>query len=184
MSQLKVNSIVPVGGLPAGATGGGIIQVVQTVKTDTFSESLSANTNSSTNCIEVAITPSSNSNHVLIIGQLYGASSYWTGTSGGAWQGRLNRGGTDIGIGDARDSRIRQTFRAGASNNSSTGNNCFIYFLDTGISTTSATTYGVRLDNLDNGSRTLYLNRDINDQDGPTNGSSLISTLTAMEVTV
>ena len=32
MSQLKVNSIVPVGGLPSGATGGGIIQTVQTIK--------------------------------------------------------------------------------------------------------------------------------------------------------
>ena len=70
MSQLKVNSIVPVGGLPAGASGGGIIQVVQTVKSDTFSESLGANTNSSTNCIQVTITPSSNSNNVLIIGQV------------------------------------------------------------------------------------------------------------------
>ena len=35
MSQLKVNSIVPVGGLPAGATGGGIIQTVTLTKTDT-----------------------------------------------------------------------------------------------------------------------------------------------------
>lgn len=184
MSQLKVNSIVPVGGLPAGASGGGIIQVVQTVKTDTFSESLGANTNSSTNCIQVTITPSSNSNNVLIIGQLYGASDYWNGVSAGAWQGRLNRGGTDIAIGDARGSRIRQTFRSGASANGMTGNNCFIYFLDTGISTTSATTYGVRLDNLDNGTKTLYLNRDKADQDSATNGSSLISTLTAMEVSV
>tara|TARA_R100001126_G_C4810826_1_gene141771 strand:- start:37 stop:588 length:552 start_codon:yes stop_codon:yes gene_type:complete len=181
MSQLKVNSIIPVAGVPSGG-GGGIIQIKQTVKTDTFSESLSANTNSSTNCIEVSITPTSTSNHVLIIGQLYGASSYWTGTSAGAWQGRLNRGGTDIAIGDARGSRIRQTFRSGASNNTNTGNNCFIYFLDTGISTTSATTYGVRLDNLDNGTKTLYLNRDVSDQNSSTNGSSLISTLTAMEV--
>ena len=39
MSQLKVNSIVPVGGLPAGATAGGIIQIVQTKKTDTASNS-------------------------------------------------------------------------------------------------------------------------------------------------
>ena len=37
MSQLKVNSIVPVGGLPSGASGGGIIQVVQAVKTNTAS---------------------------------------------------------------------------------------------------------------------------------------------------
>ena len=36
MSQIKVNSIIPAGGLPAGSNGG-IIQVKQTVKTDTFS---------------------------------------------------------------------------------------------------------------------------------------------------
>ena len=35
MSQIKVNSIVPTGGLPSGANGG-IIQPIQTVKTDTF----------------------------------------------------------------------------------------------------------------------------------------------------
>ena len=181
MSQLKVNSIIPVAGVPSGG-GGGIIQIKQTVKTDTFSESLGAHTNSSTNCIEVSITPTSTSSHILIIGQLYGASSYWTSSSAGAWQGRLNRGGTDIARGDASGSRNRLTFRSGASNNTNTGNNCFIYFLDTGISTTSATTYGVRLDNVDNGSRTLYLNRDISFGDSVTNGASLISTLTAMEV--
>ena len=36
MSQLKVNSIVPAGGLPSGSNGG-IIQVKQTLKTDAFS---------------------------------------------------------------------------------------------------------------------------------------------------
>ena len=34
MSQLKVNSIIPVSGVPAGATGGGIVQVVHTTKSD------------------------------------------------------------------------------------------------------------------------------------------------------
>ena len=36
MSQIKVDSIVPRGGLPSGAVGG-IIQVKQTIKTDTSS---------------------------------------------------------------------------------------------------------------------------------------------------
>ena len=40
MSQLKVNSIIPVGGIPTGGTGG-IIQVKQTVKSDTSTETLS-----------------------------------------------------------------------------------------------------------------------------------------------
>ena len=181
MSQLKVNSIVPVGGLSGNAKGG-IIQIVQTLKSDAFSESLGADTQSSTNCIQVTITPSSSSNHVLIVGQLYGASSYWNGTGGGAWQGRLNRGGTDIALGDTNGVRIRETFRSGSSSNAQTGNNCFIYFLDTGISTTSATTYGVRLDNLDNGSQTLYLNRDKTYSNQSTNGATVISTLTAMEI--
>ena len=61
MSQIKVNSIVPAGGLPAGANGG-IIQVVQTVKTDTFSQSsLADNTFSNDTGVNVTITPSSNS---------------------------------------------------------------------------------------------------------------------------
>ena len=36
MSQIKVNSIIPVAGVPTGG-GGGIIQVKQTLKTDAFS---------------------------------------------------------------------------------------------------------------------------------------------------
>ena len=60
MSQLKVDSIIPRGGLPSGASGG-IIQIVQTVKTDTFS----ANTGSSfvdITGMTVTITPQSASN--------------------------------------------------------------------------------------------------------------------------
>ena len=46
MSQLKVDSIVPRGGLASGFSGG-IIQTVQSVKTDTMSESISAGGTSS-----------------------------------------------------------------------------------------------------------------------------------------
>lgn len=65
MSQLKVNSIIPVSGVPAGASGGGIVQVVSTRKTDRF-------TTSSTSFVditnfEVTITPFSNSNKILIM---------------------------------------------------------------------------------------------------------------------
>jgi len=37
MSQVRTNSIVPAGGIPGGASGGGIIQCVSTTKTDIFS---------------------------------------------------------------------------------------------------------------------------------------------------
>ena len=67
MSQLKVNSIVPAGGLPSGASGG-IIQVVSTTRTDTFSESGIDEGEHSGAAISVTITPSSNSSKILIIG--------------------------------------------------------------------------------------------------------------------
>ena len=65
MSQLKVNSIVPVNGLPAGSSGG-IIQVKQTVKTDEFSNTTQDSFFDVTG-IAVSITPSSNSNKILIV---------------------------------------------------------------------------------------------------------------------
>tara|TARA_Y100000114_G_scaffold156057_1_gene181875 strand:+ start:1985 stop:2512 length:528 start_codon:yes stop_codon:yes gene_type:complete len=66
MSQLKVNSIVPVGGLPSGADGG-IIQTVQTVKSDVTSQSgSSSGTFFDISGMSATITPSSNSNKVLV----------------------------------------------------------------------------------------------------------------------
>ena len=65
MSQIKVNSIVPAGGLPAGANGG-IIQVVQTVKSDTFTHTGNTSVTDVTG-LNVSITPSSNSNKVLLL---------------------------------------------------------------------------------------------------------------------
>lgn len=45
MSQIRTNSIVPSGGVPAGADGGGIIQVVENNTTDYISmRDLPANT--------------------------------------------------------------------------------------------------------------------------------------------
>ena len=65
MSQLRTNSIVPVGGIPAGASGGGIIQVVQTVKTD--DASTTSNSYTDITGLSVTITPRSTSNKILII---------------------------------------------------------------------------------------------------------------------
>ena len=71
MSQLKVNSIVPVGGLPSGADGG-IIQTVQTVKSDVTSQSgSSSGTFFDISGMSATITPSSNSNKVLVTYKLY-----------------------------------------------------------------------------------------------------------------
>ena len=63
MSQLKVNSIVPVGGLPSGANGG-IIQTIQTFKGDTATTT--STSFSDITGMAATITPSSNSNKVLV----------------------------------------------------------------------------------------------------------------------
>tara|TARA_R100001163_G_scaffold26130_1_gene21284 strand:+ start:301 stop:807 length:507 start_codon:yes stop_codon:yes gene_type:complete len=63
MSQLKVNSIVPVGGLPSGANGG-IIQCIQTFKND--ATSTTSNTFVDLAGMSATITPSSNSNKILV----------------------------------------------------------------------------------------------------------------------
>ena len=65
MSQLKVNSIVPAGGLPSGSNGG-IIQVKQALVNTTVSASCgSASTFTDISGMEVTITPSSSSNKIL-----------------------------------------------------------------------------------------------------------------------
>ena len=64
MSQLKVDSIVPRGGLPSGSSGG-IIQTKSTIKTDTSSYSV-GNGGTSSDVVTVTITPQSASSKILI----------------------------------------------------------------------------------------------------------------------
>jgi len=177
MSTLKVNTLQNT----SGATLNLIKQVVQTVKTDVFSEALSANTNSSTNCIEVSITPASTSNKILVMVTIHGSSSYWGSVGSGAWQGRLVRNGSDIVRGDAAGSRNRMTFQSGDSDSTFIAENCVFTYLDS-PSSASQVTYGCRLDNTDNGNQTLYLNRSPNDSDSNVNICRTVSSITVMEV--
>lgn len=164
----------------ANAPSGSVIQVVSTTKTDTFSEVLGANTNSSTNCIEVSITPSSASNKILVMVSINGSSSYWSGTGAGSYQGRLVRSGTNIAIGDTAGSRNRVTMRAGAYSTSVEESMSFNH-LDS-PATTSSVTYGLRLDNVDNGSQTMYLNRSPNDGNSNVSITRTASSITVMEI--
>jgi len=65
MSQVRTNSLVPVGGIPAGASGGGIIQCVYALKTDTQSFANNSSFNDISG-LSVSITPRSSSNKVLV----------------------------------------------------------------------------------------------------------------------
>ena len=64
MSQVRTNSIVPSGGVPAGAFGGGIIQVVETKSNTQVSYSGSSSWRT---VLTLSITPRSTSNKILLI---------------------------------------------------------------------------------------------------------------------
>ena len=172
MSQIKVDSIIPRGGLPSGASGG-IIQIVQTVKTDTFS----ANTGSSfvdITGMTVTITPQSASNKILIIPSINLAAnqSHRHGFI-------IVRGSTNIHIADSASNRTRSTAFQGNPPTSVNSYHYCVPFLDS-PNTTSATTY--KLQCRGEGSNTdIFVNRGESDPDA---GDRLrgASSMTAMEV--
>ena len=168
MSQLKVNSIIPAGGLVSGSNGG-IIQVVQTVKTDTFSKQSTAF--AAITGLSATITPSSSSNKILVEARLYLSA----GNSNGTSAAKLNfvRGSTNIGQPSSGSSNHEATFYSWGSNNYMDSKT--MSFLDS-PATTSATTYKIQM-GADGTAATLYLNRYYN-----SDNYRGISTLTLYEV--
>ena len=63
MSQIRTDSLVPAGGIPVGASGGGIIQIVTVNKDDTFSTTSTSFTD--VTGLSASITPRSSSNKIL-----------------------------------------------------------------------------------------------------------------------
>ena len=155
--------------LPSGV-GGKVLQVVQTVKTDTF-------TTTSTSFVDVTglsatITPSSTSSKILILYEIM-VSAY-----GSQFYIKLLRGSTDIYIGDSAGSRKRVT------NNHWLGdpNNMFssvISYLDSPNST-SATTYKIQA-HTQNSSYAFCVNRTQSDGD-TSNMPRGSSSITLMEI--
>lgn len=163
----------------ATGVGGKVLQVVSTAKSDTYSESVAANTMSSTDItgLSASITPASSSNKILIIASLAtGRNSNDTNSGVGI---AMFRGGTLVGVGDTASSRTRLS---SMSHHASDLNitTVPINFLDS-PSTTSSTTYTFRFLNSDGDTSNLYLNRSANDADGSHIGRC-ISTVTLIEV--
>jgi hypothetical protein len=91
MSQLRTNSIVPVGGLPAGASGGGIIQVVSATASTGVTVTTATYTDTG---LTASITPSSASSKILVlVNQVFSSSKSTNYTYGGI---RLLRNSTTI----------------------------------------------------------------------------------------
>ena len=166
-AKLKSDAITALD-LPAGS----VLQVVQTVKTDTFTTTSTSFTDITG--VTQAITPTASSSKVLVSATLNIGNS---ASSGHMVQVRLLRGSTVIALGDAAGNRQRVFAVAGQNGANIDQNNVSINFLDE-PSTTSATTYKVQI--ITEG-QTAVVNRSGIDGDVTYAGRS-ISTITAQEI--
>ena len=169
MSQLKVNSIIPSGGLPSGASGG-IIQSKTVTKTDTYTTTSA--TFGDVTGLSVSITPQSSSNKILVI-----ANIHFGCTNSQNAMCKLVRGSTDICIGDAAGNRTRCTgFKINNYDNDPTM--VSVSFLDS-PATTSSTTYKWQVRRASGG--TCAVNRGGGDSD-TSNNFRTASTITLLEI--
>ena len=154
-----------------GASAGQVIQVVQTVKTDTFTHS--STTFTDVTGLSVSITPASASNTILVMVDLQGSG----GHENSHLLARLLRGSTVIYAGDTSSNRTSGFYTAIGSNltSSESGSGTF---LDS-PNTTSATTYKIQI--RADSTTAVYINRTYSDTDSGTylRGASSI---TVMEI--
>jgi len=155
---------------------GNILQVVQTVKTDTASASVGGNSDWVSHGLSVSITPSSSSNQILIMGQVSLGSDLNEGFSLAIQKnGSVLTGAT----GNADGNRTRQTAGAEMDYNFASTTIPFQY-LDT-AGGTSAITYRPAINISNTDAYTIYLNRPANTSDSFSIVRT-ISVITAMEV--
>ena len=163
-----------------GMVGGGkVLQVLQSVKSDTFSTT--SGTLTDVTGLSVTITPSSTSSKILVMTTVWASSTYYAGHVA------LVRNSTEIGKADAASSRPLSLldFADDVTVQNSHGKiQCLSgQYLDS-PATTSATTYKIqaarRYDNAN--SPTTYINRSSPDRDTNTYDHRKISTITVMEI--
>lgn len=162
------------------AVGGaaGILQVVSTTKTDTFTASLGAGANTAITGLSATITPTSTSSNILIIIDAHmsdATDAYGRGAI------RIYRGATSIGEGIGSGSRTT-AFASSVVLQANVENvmNIAGTYLDS-PATTSATTYTVHAVNAWVSTKTIGCNRGGNDANSALN-TRPSSTITLMEV--
>jgi len=174
---LGTGSVVPTSKMPTGA----VLQVKNTVKTDTFSTS--SQTPVVVTGLTVDITPISTSSKILICADVHysGDSQVDSVTLS------LGRGGSVLTgfIADAASNRPRGAMHGFSGDGAGSGTNNEMYHssvqcLDS-PSTTSSTTYSVMM-RAANGTTTQYVNRTMEDRDTANFDSRVVSTITVMEI--
>tara|TARA_A100001515_G_scaffold144349_1_gene148125 strand:- start:1183 stop:2001 length:819 start_codon:yes stop_codon:yes gene_type:complete len=158
-----------------GISGGKILQVQSTTRTDTFSESVATGAISA-DAITVNITPSNASNKIFLIAHLSIGLSNDNEVNWAFYKGGSVLSGAIAGA----DGNRRQRTSAGDVRWTGTHNTTGGQYLDT-AGGTSQITYSCRLGHGNNGAVTIYLNQSHTD-DNYAYDFRTISTLTAMEV--
>lgn len=154
---------------------GGVLQVVQTQKTNSFSTSSSSFVDITG--FSVSITPSSASNKILVTVMIQASSN------SAGWFGsriRLVRNGTAIALGDADGSRVRATFDFSFNTSSASLITPMpMVWLDS-PSSTSAVTYKCDMQSLQG--TTAFINKSSYDNGSDVYDTDVVSTITAMEI--
>tara|TARA_A100001391_G_scaffold28887_2_gene15543 strand:+ start:893 stop:1462 length:570 start_codon:yes stop_codon:yes gene_type:complete len=158
---------------------GSVLQVVSTTKTDTYSETISARgTGSDITGLTATITPTSASSKLLAYATLNtsreGPHAYANFI--------IHRDGSSILVGDSAGSRLPVTVGDNLGVSSSTSMFNTFSFGQVDASSTSSTTFSLRLENSgSSGSQTFYVNRSVTDTDA-NSFTRAISTIMVMEV--
>jgi len=165
MSTLKTNAITTVAGKPILNSTGSILQVVQTIKTDTFGGSVNGWLN--VTGMNASITPSNSSNRILIMITLGAVGNGDSTTTPHTTSFRLLSNGStlDSTYGNVDGSRPRGNFRTSTGYNFDHCNSYSYQVLDSPGST-SLLTYQLQM--WPQGGAAAFINRekqgsDIND---------------------
>ena len=173
--MLAANAVTA--GKLASGVGGKILQVVQTLKTDTASIT-SSNTNNFVDIsgMSLSITPTATTSKILVF------FTICLSGNAGSFHIRLVRGSTNIGIGTSEGNRLGSTilYRPMGSPYQHACDAVSSTVLDT-PSTTSATTYKLQGSAGATYSATWYFNRTYSDSNNDYEGRT-VSSITAMEV--
>ncbi len=178
-NNTRVLTLPDTGDLTLGGPYGKILQVAQTVKTDTQTQTTAGQFLEITG-MTVSITPSSSSNKILVQGKVDIGSASQTDRHGIRIVRTVGGTATPVGLGDADGNR--QRFTTGAFGFYNQFLNTIIsvpfMFLDS-PSTTNAVSYKIEAYHAANAN--LYINKSDEDQNNGNNGRG-ISLITAMEV--
>ena len=176
-SELRVDKIIPTGGIPTGG-GGGVIQVVQKLFTTTFTSSVYAYTDVTGFTID--ITPKFSTSKILCFGHISG-----NGTNNTRALYRLFRtvsGGSGVSLGVGNDSIGNRapcigTIYTGTDNESPS---TFGYAVLDSPATTNSINYKIQISN-GNNTNSSYLNRASSWSNNYAHGAPA-SSLTLMEI--